>query len=117
MRLTKDVAKELVFEAALFAYGVGATAWCYERPVLLTLLWVVAVVPALAVWRGWSAVRLFVLGAIVGPTAEAIAVSAGAWAYAHPSFLGIPLWLPLGWGVVVLLIKGIADTMGKMMSA
>jgi len=28
VRLTKDVAKELAFEAALFAYAVGAMAWC-----------------------------------------------------------------------------------------
>jgi len=117
VRLTKGVAKELAFEVALFAYAVGAMAWCYQRPVLLTLLWAVAALAALVFWRGWPAVRLFVLGAIVGPAAEAIAVSAGAWAYAHPSFLGIPLWLPLAWGVAVALVKGIADTMGKMTSA
>jgi hypothetical protein len=47
-------------------------------------------------------------GMILGSIAEIICVYFGVWRYANPTFLGIPLWLPLAWGVGVLSIKRIA---------
>jgi len=43
-------------------------------------------------------------------------VSSGAWRYAGPTALGIPLWLPFAWGLAAVLIRGIAATVEKMAS-
>ena len=46
----------------------------------------------------------FLLGAILGPSMEAILIRAGAWSYGNPSFLGIPIWLPLLWGLTIVAL-------------
>ena len=35
---------------------------------------------------------------ISGPIAEAVAIYFGAWTYANPVFIGIPIWLFFVWG-------------------
>jgi len=114
MKLSRQIGKELAFEAALFAAGACEIAWCYTRPVLLTVLVVLTALVAFAFWRRRDMVWVYVLGGIIGPCGEMISVRAGAWAYANPTFLGIPLWLPFAWGLVVVLILGVAGTIARM---
>ena len=117
MKLSRQIVKELAFEAALFAVGAGEIAWCYTRPVLLTVLSALTALVAFAFWRRRDVVLVYVLGGIIGPCGEMIGVRAGAWAYAHPTFLGIPLWLPFAWGLAVVLIQGVAGTIAKVKGA
>ncbi len=42
---------------------------------------------------------------IVGSISEIAGVSFGAWTYNNPSFLGIPIWLPLIWGMAALCLR------------
>ncbi|UCD03010.1 MAG: DUF2878 family protein [Candidatus Aenigmatarchaeota archaeon] len=53
-------------------------------------------------------VYYIIIAAILGPIGEIICVYFGVWSYANPTFLGIPIWLPLAWGLAVLAIKRIA---------
>lgn len=42
---------------------------------------------------------------ILGPIAEIICIHYGAWAYGNPSFLGIPAWLPVGYGLFAVIVR------------
>jgi hypothetical protein len=117
MRLTKQVGKEMLFEAAVLAAGCAEMALCHKSNLLLAALLIALVAVELAFWRGGRTVAFLVTGAIVGPSTEAIAVWGGAWQYANPTLLGIPLWLPFGWAYGTVLIVGIVDTIGKMTQA
>ncbi len=55
----------------------------------------------------------FVLGAIFGPTMEIVIIHHGAWQYTNPTFLGIPIWLPLLWGFAALFLGKIAKWFEK----
>jgi hypothetical protein len=57
----------------------------------------------------WGAPHFFVFGAIIGLIAEVVAVHFGAWQYTNPSLLRVPIWLPIAWGFVVVLIKRITE--------
>ncbi len=39
------------------------------------------------------------VGGILGPSMEIIVIHFGGWQYANPTLGGIPLWLPLLWGI------------------
>ena len=69
---------------------------------------------AIVCWRKSGALSIFVAAAIVGPLAEGISVHCGAWQYASPTFLGIPMWLPLAWGLATVVVVGVAGTFAKM---
>ncbi len=56
----------------------------------------------------------FLTGAVVGPVAEIVCVHFGAWQYVTPSFLGIPVWLPVAWGFATTLIGRFAGTLTRV---
>jgi len=99
---------------ALLGYVVliALVATLYRSPVLLlavllaqsglTLAWF----GPRATWRSW------VVGAVLGPVGEAVAVWCGAWAYWGTG--GLPVWLPAGWGLAsVYLMAIVRDLDGR----
>jgi len=61
-------------------------------------------------WHSKGDVLFYSIAFLLGPLREAILVRSGAWVYAKPSFL-IPLWLPLLWGIVVLFLKKLCESL------
>ena len=104
----------LVSTLALYGLGILALSFLYDRSLLLAgcLLAILGVVYALDPKP--DDVFFVVGGAILGPTAEAAAIHAGAWTYAHPDFLGIPYWLPVAWGLACLLIRRLSASLGSL---
>ncbi len=49
------------------------------------------------------------VGGILGPLMEMIVIRYGGWQYANPSFGGIPMWLPLLWGITGWFLYKITD--------
>jgi hypothetical protein len=103
-----------VAELLLFAAAYGATAlWDGDAA-----LWLTLGLTALVGLRLWLAPipgdwAYAALAAVLGPLAE-IAISAtGAFAYAHPDFAGIPMWLPALWANGGLLIRRLLLPVGE----
>jgi hypothetical protein len=61
-------------------------------------------VARLALGRGGD-LSYVLLAAVLGPAGEAILSAAGAFSYAHPDLIGIPLWLPALWANAGFLIR------------
>jgi len=112
--VSKKLEKELLFDVILFGVSTLFIVLFYQNNVLLSVLLLVAWLFALKFWHKNHDAYFFVVGAIVGPIGEIVAVSFGVWQYANPSFLGIPIWLPLVWGLAVVLIKRIAEVFVKI---
>jgi len=51
-----------------------------------------------------STVILMAGGAVLGPVCEALPVAVGAWSYAAPQILGMPVWLPLAYALFAALV-------------
>lgn len=56
-----------------------------------------------------------IVGAIIGPFGEIIAIYFGVWQYSNPTFLGIPIWLPVLWFLAIMFIKRITETIKHML--
>ncbi len=104
----------MAFYLAMFAIGTALICFLYSQVLILTFLLIICSVIAYKFKHADGDIYYMVIGAVVGPVAEIFAISHGAWAYAFPSFLGIPLWLPFGWAVMSLLIRRITDTVNEM---
>ena len=113
MRLTAAVVRELTIELALIVVGTIEVVFCYQHIALLTVLLAVMSAVALCVFRSWLNVLVYGVGAVVGSSVEIVCSGAGAWHYAQPSFLGIPLWLPVAWGFAPVMMLAIAETLRK----
>ena len=76
----------------------------------ISLLLIITYVFANHFWHGKHDIIFFISGGVLGPFAEIIAIHFGVWQYTNPDFLGIPMWLPLAWGFVSVMLLRIAET-------
>jgi len=107
--VSKKFEKELLFDIILFVVGILLIVLFYLDNFLLTALLFITWIFGLKFWYKKHDSYFFVIAAIVGPIGEIVAIGFGVWQYANPTFLGIPLWLPLAWGLFAVMIKRIAE--------
>lgn len=110
------IGKELLFDAMLYAFGVAAVSLLYKNNLLLTFVILAGWLVAVRLWHVKRDIYLFLSAAALGAAAEIIAVRFGAWQYSNPTLLGVPIWLPLLWGIAVVFIKRVADTLVKSLN-
>jgi len=109
-----ELKKELLFEIILFIVGIMIISLFYSNNILVSILLIIIWAMAIKLWHQKHDIYFFIAGAIAGPIGEIICIRFGAWQYANPSFFGIPLWLPLAGGFVIMLIKRISETFVKI---
>jgi hypothetical protein len=93
---------------------VLAVSSLWRNNLLLTLLMLVEFAGVLYLWHDRGDISfLFVIGGM-GSLAEAVFVRSGAWHYANPSFLGIPMWFPIAFGTAGLIGGRLARTIAAL---
>jgi len=97
----------LAGQILLFAW-LGRSTW-------LTLA---AVVPlaalVLALARRLEIAIILLAGGLIGPLCESLPIAAGAWTYATRGPLGMPAWLPLGYGLFAVFTSLVAEQIGAL---
>jgi uncharacterized membrane protein YoaT (DUF817 family) len=76
----------------------------YQYELLLLVLMSGAAIFALAI-DGWKNTKKLILGTLVGGACENLAVFLGAWNYTNANYIFSPIWLPIGWGMSVVLLE------------
>lgn len=105
MQLDKTQVRRLVLPTLIFVAGAAEICLLHRSQWLLTLLLLATTVVTLAwSWDWHRALACYVFGAVLGPFGEMLAVYHGAWCYPDPTCLGIPVYLPFGWGLMVVVI-------------
>lgn len=75
-----------------------------DRPMLALGAGLALGTAVLAAARRPTLPLVFLAGAVLGPLCEAWPASAGAFRYATPALFGLPLWLPMAYGVFSSLL-------------
>ena len=104
--------KELAFELSSYALSVVLVGLLWNRPVMLTICYVVVSIVMLMKWHTKSDLFFYLVAFALGPLGESAAIYFGAWKYSKPFYL-IPLWLPFLWGICALFMKNISETLLK----
>jgi hypothetical protein len=94
--------RELAFASLAFLVLVLAVSSLWRNNWLLTLLMVGEFGVLLGLWHDRRDLSFLLVIGGMGSLAEAVFVHSGAWTYANPSFLGIPLWFPIAFGTAGL---------------
>ncbi|HDO25547.1 MAG TPA: hypothetical protein ENG95_02730 [Nitrospirae bacterium] len=73
----------------------------------LTRWFLIIIIPFVLFWRRNIDVIAFFAGALLGTFGEWVCMHSGTWVYTLPYFkkAGIPLSLPLAWGLVTVLLR------------
>ncbi len=105
--------KELLLGLLLFVAGVMLISMMYKNNFLLTLVMVTGWLVASKFIYTKRDSYMFLIAALLGATAEIVAVKFGAWQYANPTYFGVPIWLPLLWGSATVFIARTTELMIK----
>jgi uncharacterized membrane protein YoaT (DUF817 family) len=88
---------------AFFIIGTIFMVCLWQNELLLLVL--MAAASALLLWMDrWRRAKQFLVAVIIGGVCENLAVAMDAWHYANASYMFAPLWLPIGWGMAVVLL-------------
>ena len=71
---------------------------------VLTLILILLAVAMLIMNKSKQEIKTFLVCALLGAMAEVVAITFGAWTYGNPNFVGIPIWLPILWGIASVFI-------------
>lgn len=96
---------KLIYEL-LFFFGVIATvSFFWKNNLLLLMILLGELLLAFTLWHQKHDFMYCIVAGILGPIGEVISVQFGVGSYSNPTFLGIPIWLPVLWGLATVMLK------------
>jgi len=91
--------KRTLTATAVALTQISLVTWWFENTVVVYTGIILSSLLLLGVFKFHKPyVLMFLVTGVSGFIAEAIVVTRGAWEYATPEWLGLPLWLFLIWG-------------------
>lgn len=114
MRFSKRLCGELVVQSATFCLLVASIVLLWRNNAILLAVVAVECLVALALWHERHDVSFFLILAVFGTLAELAFTHSGAWQYANPSLLGVPLWFPIAFGTAGLVGQRLARTVARI---
>lgn len=114
MRLTQQLWTELAIQSATFCLLVASIVLFWRDNAILLAVVAAECLVALALWHERHDVSFFLVLAVFGTLAEVAFTQSGAWQYANPTWMGIPLWFPLAFGTAGLTGQRLARTVAAV---
>ena len=112
--MPKKEIRDILLAVCLIVFVVLSVSLFYHNNLLVLILVLIGCAVGLGLWHEKEDVGCFVIVVIVGPIAEIVAIHFGAWTYANPSFLGIPIWLIPLYGALILAVRRIAYSVPRL---
>lgn len=110
MKAIRRIEKEAFFEILIFFVVMFTIAFLWQNNSVLFIVALIECFVVMNLWHEKYDVIYFIVAAALGPIGEIICIHYGTWSYTKPSLFGIPIWLPLVWGLAGILITRIART-------
>lgn len=102
--------REAGIALGIYVYCIGCASLFWERPVVVLICYVVLSGFMLQRWHSRADLVAFIAAMVLGSIADFVAVFFGVWHYGRPFYL-IPIWLPLGWGIIGLFLKRVSGVL------
>lgn len=106
--------RKIVLELILILITAFCVSFFWQREVVLVLLLLLETALIGIFWRERFDFLWFSTAAVIGPLGEAVIIAHGAWSYAKPVVFGVPIWLPVLWGVAGLLGKRLVISVSEL---
>lgn len=97
--------RDVIYLLIIIVVTVLLSILLWQNPFLLTIALLIVSIFILLFYRSKENLLTYIIIAIVGTLVEMVAVSFGIWIYTTPQMFGVPLWLPMAWGIVGVFVK------------
>lgn len=109
MKLTKKLTLNILFEILMYAVAISAIAIFYNNNSTVTILLLIILLIRIKLKPKKDDLIYFSVSFLAGTIGEIILVYFGVWQYLNPTLLGIPLWLPIAWGLTIVMMRRIGE--------
>jgi|GEM_PF-4946825 len=102
----------LLLGGLIVVYYLAAVSFIMRT---IAVVYTAFMIPAVIFWHGRRHILVFFVGAALGTLGEYICIKLGFWHYHYPFFrsLGVPVSLPLAWGLSSVIAGRIAGIWEK----
>ena len=110
----RNLWSSLAVQAAAFAYMAVCVSLLWKNNLLLLGAMSAECVVVLGLWHDRLDLSFFLVIGVLGTLAELLFVHSGAWQYANPTVLGMPVWFPVAFGTTGLIGGRMARTLAAL---
>jgi hypothetical protein len=110
--MNKDL-KLIIITGIYYPVAVLSLWIFWKESMMLTLILFIIAIIELIVTKSRKLIILFLLGCVVGPIVESVAIWRGSWSYSMPEIYNIPLWLIPAWGNVTIFVVTFYKFLGR----
>jgi hypothetical protein len=113
--MKKNILSELLLEIAVFLSAVILIVLFWGNNLLLSALLIGLLLLANQFWYKKYDYVIYIAAIALGSMLDLTASHFGIWEFTNPSFLNLPLWLPMGWVLGAITILKTYETLKKLM--
>ncbi len=88
-----------IFTGLIAISSLISVALLWKYNFILTIALIILAILMLLMNKSKQEIKTFIFCAFFGAMAEAFAITFGTWTYGNTSFIGIPIWLIVLWGI------------------
>ena len=106
--------KNLLIGFMVFILEIVLFYYLWENNILLAIS-LILVSAFILIWFSSREEKiLYFVCFVLGPMFDLLLVPRGVWSYANPTFYGVPLWLPIAYGLGTVVIVKIGNSISRM---
>ena len=90
--------------------------YLWQNNIALTVIFIVISAFVLLKWADKEERIVYFASFVLGPIFDLILIPRGVWAWGNPSLFGIPLWLPLSYGILIVTAVKIGKSTAKLLT-
>ncbi len=94
----------LLLTVLIAIFSILSIVFLWKQNLLLLTVLIFSAVLMLLIKKSKAELKTFIFCGVSGAIAESVAIRFGAWTYHNPDVIGIPIWLPVLWGIASVFI-------------
>ncbi len=111
-----EAKKDILVGFLVYAIEILLFYYLWKNNIALAIAFLLISFFILFWWADKFEKFLYFTGFILGPIGDITVVQAGIWTYGNPTLFGVPVWLPLGYGISTVTIVKIGKAIMMLVS-
>ena len=107
--------KDLLIGFLIYGLNLLLMYYLWQNNIALTAIFIVISAFVLLKWTNQEEKIVYFASFVLGPILDLILIPGGVWTWGNPSLFGIPLWLPLLYGVLTVTAIKIGKSTAKLL--
>ena len=107
--------KDILLGIMVLSVEISLLYYLWQNNIVLAVLLLVVSAIVLLTFSSRAERIIYFVCFFLGPIFDLILVPRGAWSYGNPSLFGVPIWLPVTYGLGTVMVVKIGNGIARLM--